>query len=287
MNILFVCTGNTCRSPMAEGYLKSLGKKGLKVKSRGLAANGLSASSNAVEVMNEIGLDISGHISKQLSKNDLEWAEKIICLSGSHKAYLEPYAKDKLLVLNGGISDPFGQSAAVYRECRDEIISSLDALLESGFFSKFSVKPIERQHIRQIAKLEEVCFSEPWSENGLLEAYCAGTKFFVAERGGKVLGYVGISCILDEGYITNVAVFPEERNRGVATAILEHIFRLAEEIRLSFVSLEVRQSNSGAIALYEKLGFLTEGRRKNFYTAPKEDALIMTKRFEWDENISD
>ena len=85
--------------------------------------------------------------------------------------------------------------------------------------------------------------------------------------------------MLDEGYITNVAVFPQYRKQGVATALIKRVFELAQEKKLAFVSLEVRVSNSAAIALYEKAGFKEEGRRKSFYRDPREDALIMTKRF--------
>jgi ribosomal-protein-alanine acetyltransferase len=111
-------------------------------------------------------------------------------------------------------------------------------------------------------------------------------KFFVAEKSGELLGYVGISCILDEGYITNIAVYPKHRKKGVATALIKRVFDLADEIELSFVSLEVRESNFGAISLYEKMGFKKEGLRKNFYRDPQENACIMTKRFEENEDIS-
>ena len=114
----------------------------------------------------------------------------------------------------------------------------------------------------------------------ILESFVNGTKFFVATQNGEVLGYVGISCILDEGYITNIAVFEEHRKKGVGTALINRLFSLASDIKLDFISLEVRASNETAISLYTKLGFKQEGRRKNFYTAPTEDALIMTKRFE-------
>ena len=281
MNILFVCTGNTCRSPMAEGYLKSLGLKNVSVKSCGLAADDSPVSENSVKALKEIGIDISGHISKNITAEDLEWADKIICMSHSHKAYLEPYAKEKLSVLGDGISDPFICGLEVYRACRDEITKAIDEL-----FLPFKILPMEREHIKKIALLEEICFSEPWSETTILDAFTKGTKFFVAEKDSKLLGYVGISCILDEGYITNIAVYPEYRKKGVATALLKRIFELAGELNLSFVSLEVRESNFAAISLYEKMGFKKEGVRKNFYRDPQEDANIMTKRFENNEDIS-
>ena len=288
MNILFVCTGNTCRSPMAEGYLKSKGIEGVTVLSRGLAADGSPVSLNSKTAMDEAGIDIGSHISKQITADDINKADKIICLSPSHKAVLlsAGVPENKLYILGDGISDPFGGSIETYRRCRDEIFAAIDILIKDGFFGNISVIPIEQRHIKEIARLEEICFSEPWSEEGILEAYRLGTKFFAAEADKKLIGYIGIKAVIDEGYITNIAVFPEFRRRGVAKALLNKVFEFAKEKGLSFVSLEVRPSNTEAVSLYEKTGFKEEGRRKNFYRLPLEDALIMTKRFSY-ENIGD
>lgn len=281
MNILFVCTGNTCRSPMAEGYLKSKKIPDLNVESRGIAASESPVSENSVNALAEIGIDISGLVSEQLSIADLVWADKIYCMSPSHKTALDMYTNpQKVEVLGNGISDPFGGDLDIYRNCRDEIISAIDCLIEKGEFSSFYVVKTEREHIKAIAELEKICFAEAWSEEMILEFISAGNHFFTAVENGRVLGYIGISCILDEGYIANVAVYPEARKKGVGKALLERVFSLASDLGLSFVSLEVRESNSSAISLYEKTGFLVEGRRKNFYKNPTEDALIMTKRFE-------
>ena len=100
--------------------------------------------------------------------------------------------------------------------------------------------------------------------------------FLIAEENGKLLGYVGMMHVLDEGYISNVAVAPEARRRGVAGALIRELLRRAEEKELSFVTLEVRESNAAAIALYERFGFRSVGRRKQYYEAPREDALLMT-----------
>lgn len=289
MNILFVCTGNTCRSPMAEGYLNSKNIKGITAKSRGLAADGSGVSENSKLVMGEIGIDISEHISKQITLRDIGNADLIFCLSDSHRQMLEPYVEDKtkLKVLGNGIADPFGRSLEIYRECRDGIMKSIDKILPQISEGPYKICKAEREHIKQIAELERVCFSDAWSLETLLDAYKHGTRFYVCENKGQVLGYVGLNVVLDEGYITNVAVFPQYRRLGVATKILEEILVLAGKDSLSFISLEVRKSNFSAISLYEKLGFKIEGERKRFYQNPIEDAYIMTKRFEKDEDISD
>ena len=281
MNILFVCTGNTCRSPMAEGYLESKNLPDLKIESRGLSSDGVPVSENSQNVVEEAGIDISFHKSRALNMYDLSWADKIIYMSPSHKTVLSLYAaEEKLFMLGEGIPDPFGGDLDLYRKCRDEIFTELDNLIKKGFFSEMYVVAVKREHIPQITDLEKVCFSTPWSMEAILDAYKNGTKFFVSEKNGKVLGYIGINCILDEGYITNVAVFPEYRGHGVGKALIERVFSLARDESLSFVSLEVRESNIPAISLYDSLGFKQEGKRKNFYTDPKEDALILTKRFE-------
>lgn len=280
MNILFVCTGNTCRSPMAEGYLNSKNIEGISAFSRGLAADGSFASENAVSVMNEKGIDISSHTSKTASVFDFKRADKIICLSDSHKQVLMQFVEEeKLEVLGSGISDPFGADIETYRRCRDEIFRAVDEFIE-----RIDIVPLKARHIEKIAELEKLCFSSPWSEEAILDSFKRGTKFLVAEKFGTCLGYIGINCILDEGYVTNIAVFPKWRKKGVGSALLKATFSLALDNGLKFVSLEVRESNFEAISLYEKFGFKTEGKRKNFYENPREDALILTKRFEDNEN---
>lgn len=96
---------------------------------------------------------------------------------------------------------------------------------------------------------------------------------------GTVLGYAGLQAVLDEGYINNVAVAPAYRRRGVAGALIAALVRFGEA-KLSFLTLEVRASNAPAIALYEKYGFTQAGRRKNYYDDPREDALLLTRRFD-------
>ncbi len=273
MNVLFVCTGNTCRSPMAEGYVNNKFNN-ITAKSCGICADNSPVSKNSKTAMAEIGIDISAHLSTPISNELIHWADKIICMSQSHKEMLASIGVEAE-VLGKGILDPYGSDIEAYRLCRDEIIKEIDKL-----FGSFSIIPMDYCHIKDIAKLEKVCFSTPWTEQGILESFKAGTRFFVCEQNGNVLGYVGISAILDEGYITNIAVFPAHRKKGVASALLEYLEKFAKAEALSFISLEVRESNTTAISLYKKFGFTVEGKRKNFYQSPTEDALIMTRRFD-------
>lgn len=280
MKIIFVCTGNTCRSPLADVYLKSLNLKDLEVESRGLFADGSPVSKNSLLVAKEAGFDISNHISKQFTFEDT-FCDKIICMSQSHLEALKNAGVDKakLTVLGNGILDPYGMPIEHYQICFNEIREQIDSLVFGGFFSDITVTNATVNDISSIARLEKMCFLDPWSENAVLESLKAGTHFFIAKVNNKTAGYIGISAILDEGYITNIAVDPEFRRMGVATYLLNRVFSLAREKALSFVSLEVRKSNEGAIVLYNKHLFIEEGLRKNFYENPREDAIIMTRRF--------
>ena len=127
-----------------------------------------------------------------------------------------------------------------------------------------------------IAELEKECFSDPWSQNAIIEAAEYGTVFFVAQLQGKIVGYLGMKPILDEGYISNVAVTSEIRGKGVGSALLERLTIYAKENGIKTISLEVRPSNAPAIALYQKFGYAEVGRRRNFYSHPTEDGLILT-----------
>ena len=151
------------------------------------------------------------------------------------------------------------------------------------------IVPMNADHLDEIAELEQVCFSTPWSRNMLAEELDnACSAFLVAlDDGGHVAGYAGLQVILDEGYITNVAVQPEYRRQGVAGQLLAVFLNFAKGNHMAFLTLEVLASNYGAIALYGGLGFRSVGRRKNYYEHPKEDAIIMTKEFDYGAEAAD
>ena len=281
MNIIFVCTGNTCRSPMAEGYLKSLGFNSLTVCSRGFMADGDKVSENSAAVMKEIGIDISAHTSKTITKEDVQNADKIICLSQNHILSLLSIgvSNEKLYLLGEGISDPYGGDISVYRQTRDEIISGINSLICEGFFTDTYIKNGELADIEGIALIENDAFAHPWSKNAIEESIKAGTKFFIAIKDNKAVGYMGLSAIAGEGYVTNVAVLESYRKTGVGKQLLIAATQWAQEMKLEFISLEVRTSNEPAIKLYEKMEFERVAIRKRFYEDPTEDAIIMTRRF--------
>ena len=142
--------------------------------------------------------------------------------------------------------------------------------------SGFDIVRMGAEHISEIAELEKLCFSEPWSENSLREEINnQDACFLVAVCGGKVLGYAGMHTPSGDCYVDNIAVFPQCRKLGIGLALTSAL--IDEAMKLGdFISLEVRESNVPAISLYEKLGFKIQGKRKNFYTNPREDAFIYT-----------
>lgn len=130
-----------------------------------------------------------------------------------------------------------------------------------------------------ISRLEEETFSMPWSPESFLQMITKeDTRYYVAEEGGHLLGGCGLWMIAGEGNITNVAVAKEARRRGVGTGLLTYLMQEGNREGVSAYTLEVRVSNQAAIHMYEKLGFVSEGIRPNFYEKPTEDAMIMWKR---------
>ena len=136
-------------------------------------------------------------------------------------------------------------------------------------------------HVFQVAELERMCFSTPWSEKSIaseLENDLA--LWLVALEDAKVVGYVGSQTVCGETDMMNVAVHPDWRRKGIAELLIERLIAELKKMESTCLSLEVRSSNVPAVALYEKLGFHQVGRRPNYYRNPKEDALIMRKEWE-------
>ena len=143
------------------------------------------------------------------------------------------------------------------------------------------IRTMEPQDVPQIAELEKVCFSDPWSEKSIIsELDNPLSCWLVAVSGEQVVGYVGSQTVLDGSDMMNIAVSPDFRRKGIAESLIEALISFLHERGSRCLILEVRASNVPAIALYEKLGFLEIGRRRNYYRNPKEDALILRKEWE-------
>ena len=138
------------------------------------------------------------------------------------------------------------------------------------------IRTMQKGDVAAVAALEAQIFSMPWSAAGFADTLPReDVIFLVAYEQDELLGYVGIYCMLDEGEITNVAVAPAARRRGIARALLTELKQQLACRNVTQIVLEVRVSNEPAIRLYEQLGFSVLGVRKNFYEKPTEDAYIM------------
>ncbi len=144
----------------------------------------------------------------------------------------------------------------------------------------FSVVPFSAEHIKRAAEIERLTFSEPWSESSMrILAEKDYPSLALVDKEGACRGYVTSSRALDELQIINVAVHPDLRGRGLGNMLLSAFDGLCRSLGIVYVSLEVRESNTAAIALYSKFGYTAAGKRKGFYRAPSEDALVMVKDF--------
>lgn len=138
------------------------------------------------------------------------------------------------------------------------------------------IKKMERSNLFRVAELEQQCFSDPWS----LQAFKDSLKrrdmiFFTVEENLEIIGYCGMMCVLDEGQIVTLAVAPDYRRMGFARKMITYLIEVGVQGGISLFSLEVRESNKAAINLYTSCGFIPSGRRKGYYSKPKEDAILM------------
>ena len=133
----------------------------------------------------------------------------------------------------------------------------------------------------QVAQLEAMCFSAPWSEKAIIgELSNPLSLWIVAREDDEVVGYVGSQSVMGEADMMNLAVRPDWRRKGIGAQLVSCLIEKLKSNDVYSLTLEVRASNEPAKRLYKVMGFQQVGRRPNYYTAPKEDALILRK--EWD-----
>lgn len=142
------------------------------------------------------------------------------------------------------------------------------------------IERMTKAHLDSVCLIEESCFSHPWSRNSLeSELENENSLFYVCIYNNVVAGYIGMNTVLDEGYIFNVAVDNQFRKLGIGTTLIKSLVDYAKSNNFYLLTLEVRESNAAAISLYSKFGFVKVGERKNYYSSPQENAILMTKYF--------
>lgn len=141
---------------------------------------------------------------------------------------------------------------------------------------RFLIRPFEERDVLEVSNLEKECFSSPWSENALRDELSnKNSLFLVCLYENRVVGYIGSIFVCDEMNITNVAVLSDMRRKGIGENLIKTLIQQAKQKNIKEIFLEVRESNFSAQALYNKLGFVFLGKRRDFYSSPREDAILM------------
>jgi len=142
------------------------------------------------------------------------------------------------------------------------------------------IEQMTAAHLDGVCRIENACFSHPWSRQSIeTELKNSNSLFFAATENNEVIGYIGMNFVLDEGYIYNVAVDEACRGRGVGSALIRTLVTHCQKESFAFLTLEVRESNTAARSLYSHFGFIKVGERKNYYSAPAENAVLMMLYF--------
>ena len=140
-----------------------------------------------------------------------------------------------------------------------------------------SFRMLEEKDLDEIVKLENICFTLPWSKEAFYNELHQNkyAHYIVLENEDQIIGYCGAWLVIDEGHITNIAVLPGFRGNGYGEALMVEMMKQSKERGIERITLEARVSNTVAIALYKKLGFIEGAIRKNYYSDNQEDAIVL------------
>lgn len=274
--IIFVCTGNTCRSPMAEEIFNTIISEKIAI-SRGVAvSNPSDAAKNAKYAVLEYGGNLENHQSRQITLEELKEAELVITMTSSHKMFLSQYVDGgKIITLaefageSGDVSDPYGGDIEIYRETAKEIFD----YIKKGMAKRANAMLADETDATPIAKMEKEYFSDSWSEKAILEEIKRG-RVGVLKFCGMIIGYCIYMIAADEGEILRIAIHKNFRGYKIGKKLLSSVIEIMEEKGCNQAFLEVRASNTPAISLYKTIGFNEIGVRKGYYKEPKEDAVL-------------
>lgn len=145
---------------------------------------------------------------------------------------------------------------------------------------RIEVAPMTLEDLNEVLEIEVLAFSTPWSRNSFLYELIENERaFYLTAKNeyGRIMGYVGMWIVFDEGHITNLATHPQYRRQGVARKLMDELIAASKERGIRYLTLEVRRTNNEAQELYQKLGFVHMGVRRKYYLDNNEDALIMWK----------
>lgn len=152
--------------------------------------------------------------------------------------------------------------------------------LQQSLATEYTVRNMTKADIDAVLRIEQSAYGFPWTEGIFRDCLRVGYHSFVAERDGLVVGYVLMNTVLNEGHILNLCVDPSVRRQGIARRLLQSVIELALQLEAATLFLEVRESNTAALALYADFGFNEIGIRRNYYPAPvgREDAIMLVKQ---------
>ncbi|HHV79382.1 MAG TPA: ribosomal protein S18-alanine N-acetyltransferase [Firmicutes bacterium] len=144
---------------------------------------------------------------------------------------------------------------------------------------KARVAEMRLKDLDRVLEIEKLCYPTPWSKQSFLTELVQNeyAHYIVCQVEGKLVGYAGMWVILDEAHVTNVAVHPDYRGKGLGRLLMNELIERAKSRGARKMTLEVRKSNTVAQGLYSSLGFEARGIRKGYYSDTHEDAIIMWK----------